>query len=446
MRRLTLREIRPGQVVLLGFAVAILIGTVLLSLPIARTGPGHAPLVTALFTSTSAVCVTGHIVVDTPTYWSPFGQVVIMTLIQIGGFGIVAAGSLIFLVLGRRLGLRGRLLTQSESQAVAPTDVRRVLAGVALLMLVVEAVVAVVVAARLHWAYDVPVHDAAWRGVFHAVSSYNNAGFALYSDNLIGFATDGWIIITIGLSVIVGGIGFPVVVDLRRHRRRPGRLSLHTKLTLWGTGLLLAGGTVAFAALEWNNRRTLGGLDGPARLMNAWFQSVTTRTAGFNAVDIAAMRDESWLVTDMLMFVGGGSGSTAGGIKVGTFLVLFLIVVGEARGGRAAEAFRRTIPEATQRQALAVAFLAINAITFATLALMVLTPFPLGRCLFEVISAFSTVGLSTGITPQLGTAGELILVALMYLGRIGPLALVVALAVRERERLYSYPEERPLVG
>lgn len=446
MRRPTLRQIRPGQIVLLGFAIAIAIGTLLLSLPVARRGEGHATFMEALFTATSAVCVTGHVVVDTATYWSTFGQVVILLLVQIGGFGIVTAGSLLILVAGRRLGLRGRLLTQSESRAISASDVRRVVAGIALFTLVVEAAIAVVLALRFKGRYGLSIGDAAWNGVFHAVTAYNNAGFALYSDNLMGFASDWLILVPIGLGVIVGGIGYPVILDVRRRRRDTRRYTLHAKLTIVGTLTLLVGGTVGFALIEWSNPATLGPMDGPTKILSAWFQSVTTRTAGFNSISIGDMRDESWLATDMLMFVGGGSGSTAGGIKVATFIVLFLIVLGEARGGRPAEAFRRTIPVSTQRLALAVSFLAINAVTIGTLALMVLTPFPLGRCLLEVISAFSTVGLSTGITPDLGIAGQAVIVALMYLGRVGPLTLVVALAIRERERLFTYPEERPLVG
>lgn len=446
MRRPTLRQIRPGQIVLLGFAVAIAIGTLLLSLPVARRGDGHATFMEALFTATSAVCVTGHVVVDTSTYWSTFGQVVIMLLVQVGGFGIVTAGSLLLLVAGRRLGLRGRMLTQSESQAVSASDVRRIVAGVALLTVAVEAVIAVILTLRFAGRYDLGPGDAAWNGVFHAVTAYNNAGFALYSDNLMGFASDWLILVPIGVGVIVGGLGYPVILEIRRRRLDTRRYSLHSKLTIVGTLALLAGGMLGFAVIEWTNPATLGPMDGPTKILSAWFQSLTTRTAGFNSISTGDMRDESWLVTDMLMFVGGGSGSTAGGIKVATFLVLFLIVLGEARGGRPAEAFRRTVPVATLRQALAVSFLAINAVTVGTLALMAVTPFPLGRCLLEVISAFATVGLSTGITPDLGIDGQAVVVALMYLGRVGPLTLVVALAIRERERLFTYPEERPLVG
>lgn len=446
MARPVLRVVRPGQVVLLGFAAAILVGTALLWLPVSRAGDQAPDLKTAFFTSTSAVCVTGHVIVDTPTYWSTFGQVVIMLLVQIGGFGIVTAGSLIFLVFGRRLGLRGRLLTQTESAAFGQGDVRRVLTGVAVFTAVVEAATMLLVAGRLWWAYDESPGEALWHGLFHAVSAYNNAGFGLFRGNLVPFASDAWMILPIGAAVVVGGLGYPVFVDLARSRRTPRGLTLHTKLTLVGTAALLAGGALLFAVMEWTNPRTLGPLSVGGKGLAALFMSITPRTAGFNSIDIGRMHDESWLVGDFLMFVGGGTGSTAGGIKVATFVVLLLIVVNEARGGRTAQAFRRTIPAATQRQALSVAFLAINTVTLATLALLILTPYPLGRCLFEVISAFSTVGLSTGITADLGTPGQMVLVALMYLGRVGPLALVLALAQRERERLYALPEEHPLVG
>jgi len=439
------RRIRPGQVVLIAFAAAIAVGTVLLWLPVSRDSD-EEPLRTAFFTATSAVCVTGHSVVDTPGYWSTFGQVVIIGLVQVGGFGIVAAGSILFLVVGRRLGLRGRLLIQNEAQSFVSPDARRVLLGVAGFTLAVEAVVGLVVTLRLWLGYDHTLGEASWRGLFHAVSAFNQGGFTLYPDSLIRFATDPWILVPLGLAVIVGSLGYPVFVDLRRRGRRTDLLSVYTKLTVLGSALLLVGGAVAFAAMEWTNERTLGGLSTPGRVLSAWFMSLTTRSAGLNSIDVGAMRDESWLVGDMLMFVGGGSGSTAGGIKIATFLVLFLIVVGEARGGRPAEAFGRAITPSAQRQALTIAFMAFNVIAVGTILLLALTPYPFGQCVFEVISAFSTTGLSTGITSGLSAPAQLVLAALMFLGRVGPLTLVVALAVRERDRMFTYPEERPLLG
>jgi potassium uptake TrkH family protein len=445
-RRPILRVLNPGQVVALAFAAAILLGTGLLMLPVAAAGPGGTSALTAFFTATSAICVTGHAVVDTARHWTVFGQVVIMGLVQIGGFGIMTAASVLFLLIGRRIGLRGRRLAQAETQAVTADDLRAVLRRLAVFTLAVEAVLALWIAAGQWGRYGRPPGEALWLGAFHSVTAFNNAGFALWSDNLVGFRDDWLMLVPVGLGVIVGGVGLPVWSDLARHRRRARRWSLTTKLTLWGTGALLAGGTAAYLATEWTNDRTLGSMPVAERLLNAWFQSVTTRTAGFNTVPQGDLREESLLVSDMLMFVGGGSASTAGGIKVATFLVLGLIVLGEARGGRAAEAFGRTVPPSSLRQSLAVAFLAINCITLATVALLALTPFSLSQCLFEATSAFATVGLSTGITPELGTAGQLILVALMYVGRVGPVTLAVALAARERERLYAYPEEQPLIG
>jgi trk system potassium uptake protein len=444
--RLFSKDLNPAQIVVLGFAMAIAIGMALLMLPASHEASGNAPARVALFTATSAICVTGHVIVDTPTYWSTFGQIVIMGLIQIGGFGIMTAASVIFLVAGRKLGLRGRLIAQQETQTSDLSSLRSLLGGIALFTFGAELAVAAVLAARLWWSYDESVGNAAWHGVFHSVSAFNNAGFALYSDNLVGFASDWWISGFIGLAVVVGGLGFPVWLDLRHRWRTPASWRLHTKLTLSVSAFLLVGGSLIFGAMEWTNDKTLGGLSVSGRILSAIFMSVTPRTAGFNTVPIGEMHDESLLVTDMLMFVGGGSASTAGGIKVATFAVLFLIVWGEMRGGSTAEAFGRRIPVNSLRQALSVTFLAINAVVLATLALMILTPYSLSECLFETISAFSTVGLSTGITQGLGAAGQMILVALMYLGRVGPLTLAIALAVRERERRYEFPEERPLVG
>lgn len=440
------RAIRPGQLVMAGFGAAIAIGTVLLMLPVARQGDGSASFIEALFTATSAVCVTGHTVVDTNSHWSAFGEVVILGLIQAGGIGILTAGSVILVIAGRRIGLRGRMVAQTESRALSPREIRRMLSVIFVVTFLVEAAVALAVAMRLWQGHGYGAADALWHGVFHGVSAFNGAGFALWSDSLARFASDAGILIPMTIGIIIGGVGFPVLMELGRNRRRPSHWSLHTKVTTAGTAGLLVFGTLAFGALEWTNDRTLGALDLPGKLLGAWFHSVSTRSAGFSTVDVGAMREETWLIGDMLMFVGGGSGSTAGGIKVATFVVLILIVVNEARGGRQAEAFGRTIPTVIIRQALSVAFLAVNVIVFATLALMIMEPFSFGQILFEVISAFSIVGLSTGITPELTQPSQVILAVLMFMGRVGPLSLVIALALRERERLYDYPEERLLIG
>jgi trk system potassium uptake protein len=440
------RPRHPAQLIVSAFALGIAAGAALLMLPLAAEGEERASLLTALFTSTSAVCVTGLTVVDTPTYWSPFGKGVILALMQIGGFGIMTMASLFALLLARRLGLVSRLLAQTEAHALELGDVRRLVAGVAVLTAVVEVLAASVLALRLRLEYDYPLGSAVFRGVFHAVSAFNNAGFALWSDNLVRFVDDGWVSLTVALTVIAGGLGFPVWFELRQRALSPRRWTLHTKLTIVTTALLLVFGTVAVLGFEWRNAATIGGLDAPGKVLASFFHGVMPRTAGFNTLSYGEMQQETLLVTDMLMFVGAGSASTGGGIKVTTFALLALMVWAEARGEPHVNAFRRRVPGHVQRQALVVAFIAMNAIVICTLLLMAVSRFGLSQTLFEALSAFGTVGLSTGITPELPSAGKLILIALMFLGRTGPYTLAIALALRERRRLYRFPEERPIIG
>ena len=435
----------PAQVVVSAFATAGAIGTLLLMLPVSRTGEGGAPLVTALFTATSAVCVTGLTVVDTATYWSVPGQVVILALIQVGGFGIMTLASLIALFLSRRMGLRTRLTAAAETKSVGLGDVRRVLRGVFLITVVVESTVAVLLTLRFREEYDGSWGTAAWHGVFHAVSAFNNAGFALYSDNLMGFLADGFVLMPISVAIVIGGLGFPVLMELLR-TRQPRTWSLHTRLTLLMTGVLLVGGTAFMTLTEWGNPGTLGPLGAADKLLGGWFHAVQPRTAGFNAWDYGAATDETLLGTILLMFVGGGSAGTAGGLKVTTFIVLFFVIVAEVRGDDDVIAFDRRIEHRVVRQAITVALLGVAAVMGGTMVLTELTDLPFRDVLFETTSAFATVGLSTGITPRIGDSGQIVLVVLMFLGRLGPITLVSALALRERNRRYRYPEGAPLIG
>ena len=429
-----------------GFGLAVLVGTLLLMLPVAQTGIDWTDPVTALFTATSAVCVTGLVVVDTGTYWSTFGEVVILALIQVGGLGTMTLASLLGLAISRKLGLRARVTAATETKAVGLGDVRGVVLGVARTSLVVELAVAVVLALRFWAAYDVSPGRAAYLGVYHSVSAFNNAGFALWPDSLVRFATDPWICLPIAASVIVGGIGFPVILELRKRLRTPRAWSMHTKMTLWATAVLLVLGTLVITANEWRNPATLGQLDTPGRLLAGFFQAVMPRTAGFNSVDTGAMLEGSLLVTVVLMFIGGGSAGTAGGIKVTTFVLLLLVIWAEVRGERDVQAFDRRIGERVVRQALTIALLSVGLVTVATVVLVEITRMSTHLVLFEVVSAFGTVGLSTGITADVGTAGHLVLAVLMFVGRLGPITLVSALALRERQRLYHHPEGRPLIG
>lgn len=430
----------------LAFLGLIVVGTLLLMLPIAREGAGAAPILTALFTATSAVCVTGLTVVDTSSYWSGFGEAVILLLFQVGGFGIMTGATLLGLLISRRLRLTQRLIAQAETKSLTLADVGSVVRVVLAVTLTAEVLVAAVLTLRLHHGYGEPWLEAAWNGLFHSVSAFNNAGFSTYADSLTRFALDPVVLGPIMLAVVVSGLGFPVLHELRGEWRQPDRWSIHTKLTVFGTLVLLVGGFLAVLATEGGNPATLGPMPVGGRMLNALFHSVMTRTAGFNSVDMGALRSETWLVSDMLMLIGGGSAGTAGGIKVTTFFLLGFVVWAEIRGHSDATAFRRRISPAVQRQALAVVLLAAAVVGAATLALLSLTAFPLDRVLFEVVSAFATVGLSTGITADLPPAGQMILVVLMYVGRVGTITVAAALALRAHTRLFRYPEERPIVG
>jgi trk system potassium uptake protein len=436
----------PGRVIATAFAAAVIVGTALLSLPVAKAGEGRADLLTALFHSTSAVCVTGLVTVDTGTYWSPFGQAVILLLIQVGGLGIMTLATLLALLLSRRLGLRARLIAQAETKALSPSDVRRVVGRVVVFSLATEAVIAALLTVRFALGYDESLAAAVYDGVFHAISAFNNAGFSPYRDNLMGFVGDPWISLPIAAAVIVGGLGFPVVFELARTWRRPKTWSVLTRITVVVTVALLLLGTAGMLAFEGRNPDTLGSLAPGDRVMAAFVAAVMPRTAGFNNLDIAALAPETLLFTDALMFIGGGSAGTAGGIKVTTFGLLAYVLWAEMRGDPDVEVGRRRVPGTNQRQALAIALLGIALVAVATFLMEALTDFNFDQVLFETVSAFATVGLSTGITADLPPAAQVVLILLMYIGRIGPLTLASGLALRERARRHQLPEERTIVG
>lgn len=436
---------RPARLIPLAFLVATALGTVLLSLPAATAGPGQAPPLTALFTAVSAVCVTGLIVQDTATYWSFFGQCVILLLFQIGGLGIMSGATLLGLMVKRRLQLSSRLIAQQETRSLGLGDVIGVLRLILLVTVVVEVVVAGVLAVHLHTTYAEPWTRALWNGLFHAISAFNNAGFSTYSDSLMQFATDPVMLVPIMLALIIGGLGFPVLYEFRRDQRgKPW--SIHTRITLWGSAVLLLGGTLAIGFYEWSNPHTLGGMSLGDKLLSALFSSAVARTAGFNSLDVSQFVPQTLAVHYFLMFVGGGSAGTAGGIKVTTFFLLFFFIWAEIRGNADTVAFRRRISYQTQRQALTVLFLGSLTVAVGTMLLLSVTRFELGDVLFEAISAFATVGLSTGITADLPPAGQLVIIALMFIGRVGTITLATALALRSTTKHYRYPEERPIVG
>ena len=437
----------PARLVPIAFLIVIAVGTGLLMLPFARAGgAGGAPFITALFTATSAVCVTGLIVQDTATYWSAFGHAVILVLIQVGGFGIMSGATLLTMVVARRLRLSTRLGAQAETRGLALGDVVTVLRLVAVVALVVQSALAVTLALRLRYGYGENWTDAVWNGMFHAVSAFNNAGFSTYSGGMARFALDPSVLLPMMLGVVLGGIGMPVLHDLRRGARQPARWSLHTKITLLGTALLLPAGLLATLIYEWSNPATLGGFEPGMRVMHAAFHSVMTRSGGFNAVDVGQMRDQTLGVTYGLMLIGGGSAGTAGGIKVGTFVIMLLIILAEIRGEPDSVAFGRRVSPEVQRQAVTIVLLAVAMVGVGTLLLLSITGMHLRDALFETISAFATVGLSTGVTPQLPPSGQALIIVLMFVGRVGTITVAAALALRARRNPYRYPEERPIVG
>ena len=428
-----------------GFVGAITIGTLLLLLPISASGE-PASFMQAVFTATSAVCVTGLIVTDTPVFWSGFGEAVILVLIQIGGLGVMTVASLLGVLVSRRLDLSSRLVAAASTRTVSLGDVRRMLVRVVVIAFIVEAVVATVLTVRFAVRYGEPFGRALWDGVFHAVSGYNNAGFALFSSSLMDFVSDPWICVPIAVATIVGGLGLPVILEVLRERRRPARWSLHSKITLLMTALLLVGGTGFFLVTEWDNTATMGALSNGDRVLASFIHATNARTAGFNSVDTGEMHTESWLGTIILMFIGAGSGGTGGGIKVTTFAVLGVVIWSELRGEPDANLFDRRISAATQRQALTVALLAVAIVVLPTLWITALSPFDVDQILFEVTSAFTTTGLSTGITADLAWYHQVVLVLLMFIGRLGPITLGTALALRARKRLYRLPESAPIIG
>lgn len=447
-QRLERRKVtHPERMIPLAFLVGIAFGTLLLWLPLSRAdGPTGAPLLVALFTATSALCVTGLTLVDTPTYWSPFGQAAILALVQLGGIGIMTGATLVGLYVTRSMKLSGRLLASSEMRNLELGDLRSVVRLVLTLSLAVEGVLTLLLFLRFWRGYGLPAGEALWHGLFHAVSAFNNAGFSTLPEGMQAHATDGWLLTPLMIGVLLGGIGFPVVHELRKHWRRPAGWSIHTKLTLFGTvGLTLIGmaGTLLF---EFDNPNSFGNAGWWERTLGALFHSVMLRSGGFATHDVAGMEPATHLLSTGLMLIGGGSASTAGGIRVTTFLLLGFVFWAEVRGQADAIAFRRRIAPAVQRQALALVLAAVGVLSIALLALAALERLPVERLLFDAVSAFGTVGLTAGPTAAMGTGGQLILILLMYIGRVSTVSFAAAIALKARHSPYRYPEERPIVG
>lgn len=435
----------PPVSLMLSFAGVIISGTVLLMLPAASVKGQVTHFIDALFTATSATCVTGLVVVDTGSYFTLFGQIVVLLLIQIGGLGIMTISTAFALILGQRLTLKLENVMQSVVGDHKVVSVFKLLKSIVMVTIIIEAIGAMFL--FISFSRDYAISKAIYYAVFHSVSAFCNAGFALWSDGLVRYVDSPIVNFSITGLIILGGLGFTVIIDVYRNLfvfEKIKKLTLHTKIVLFTTGCLLLAGFVALFVTEYHS--SMEGFSFTRRLLSSWFQSVTTRTAGFNTVDIGKFSSASVLVTIVLMFIGASPGSTGGGIKTTTFTVLVLSVVSMLRGKRDLTIFNRKIPSDNARESTSLLILSGSIVLAVVFVMMLIEPFAFERILFEAISAFGTVGLSMGITPELSYHGKALITLLMYIGRIGPLTLIYALSMSKKQPNINFAEEKIAIG
>ena len=439
-----------ARVLMSFFLLVIFLGSVLLSLPLSSRNGESCGAMTAVFTATSATCVTGLSLVDSYSQWSAFGQVVLLGLIQIGGLGYMAFVSVFYFLLRRRIGLRERLVLQ---QAMALDELKGVVRLVRLILagtFLVEGTGALILTLRFLMEY--PLKKALWLGVFHAVSAFCNAGFDILGfitpgASLVAYRGDVAINLTLTALIVIGGLGFFVWNDLLMLRQKNHRLSVHTRLVLWTTAILLVGGTLAILTLEWNNPATLGGLPVGKKILAAFFQSGTTRTAGFAAVDQGSLTGSGKLVSMLLMLVGGSSGSTAGGIKTVSVALLFLMSYSVLRNHKETVLFGRRISQQQMASAASIALLVSGLGLMGGMILSATNGLALSDCLYEAISAICTVGLSTGITAGLNLGSKILLIIYMFFGRVGIMTISFAFMTKiPPDNAVRHPEARVLIG
>jgi trk system potassium uptake protein TrkH len=435
----------PPVSLMLSFVLVILIGTLLLMLPVSSRQNQVTPFVDALFTSTSATCVTGLIVVDTGTHFTLFGQLVILILIQVGGLGIMTVSTAFALLMGRSIDLKLKNVMNQVVGGTYTINVLQLLKSIVIVTAVIELLGAMVL--MLQFSQDYPLNRAIYLSVFHSVSSFCNAGFSLFSANLAGYTNNAIISLTVPALIFLGGIGFTVIIDLYRYFLTSGKvrkLSLHSKIVLTTSAILIVGGFIAFFIMEYYG--SMKGYTIQQRFLASLFQSVTTRTAGFNTIDMAALSKGTVLVCILLMFIGASPGSTGGGIKTTTISVLGLTIISLVKGRKDISVYKRRIPASNFREAAGLVFFSITIIFLIVLVLMMTQPHSFDKILFEAFSAFGTVGLSMGITPYLTSLGKILITLLMYIGRIGPLTMIYAFAVSKKHTNINYAEETIAVG
>lgn len=442
-RKLNRFELNPPRVLALGFGSLIIIGAILLNLPIATKNGESIGFINALFTSASAVCVTGLVVVNTGEFWSLFGQITIILLIQMGGLGFMTLATIGALILGKKITLKERLIIKEQLNQETMSGLVKLTKYVIISTFGIEAIGAVLLSTRF-----IPIYGkikGVWFSIFHAVSAFCNAGFDITGDSIAPFVGDFVINMTISSLIILGGLGFTVYIDISRNKSFK-KLHLHSKLVLGITGFLLVIGTIVFILIEYNNPFTLKSLNIYEKLIASFFQSVVPRTAGFYSVDFIGLYDTTVFFIIILMFIGGSPGSTAGGIKTTTFGTLILTTIGVIKGEKDVTIFRRRIGEEIINRSLAIATIGMTLIIMVSFVLTVTETATFLDVLFETTSAFATVGLTRGITPNLTGFGKIIITLTMYAGRVGPLTMAFAFARKHKHSSFRYTEGNIMVG
>lgn len=441
----------PSQVLAGGFLAVILAGAFLLVLPFSAADGRSIGIIDALFTSVSSVCVTGLIVKSTPNDFSIFGQLVIITLVQIGGLGYMTSATVISLLLGKRIGLRERLIMKEGLNVLSLEGLVRFTKGILWVTFIIEGLAAVLLAIR--FSYDFSLPKALYLGVFHSISAFNNAGFSLFPDSFMGYRGDLPVNIIVLSLVLIGGIGFIVLSDILRYLKREIlTLTLHSRLVLTTSGILIFVGAFLLFLFEFQNSATLQGLTLKEKVLASLFHSVVARTAGFNTLDIGRMANDSLFMLIILMVIGASPGSTGGGIKTTTFAIMIVALWSTVKGQQDTTVFRRRLPVDLTARAFLLTTLVTIIIIVATTVLLLTEERSLIATLFEVASAFGTVGLSTGdggvlsLSGLFSGVGKIMIAITMYVGRLGPLLLSIAVARRAYVQRYRYPEEKVLIG
>jgi len=446
MKKSKTSQLSGVQILALGFAIVILVGAIILTLPISSKSGNFTNFLDSLFTATSAVCVTGLVTLDTGTYWNEFGQIVIMLLIEIGGLGFMAFTTLLAILLRRRITLRDRLIMQEAMNTFSIQGLVKMVERIVLFTVSVQIIGGLLLATQ--FIKDYGLLKGLYFGIFHSVSAFCNAGFDLFGgySSVTSYSSNAIVLLTLSIIIIISGLGFTVIIELFKYKT-DRRLSTHTKLVLLMTSILLFGGILFMFALEYNNPETLGPMSIKNKILNAIFAGVSPRTAGFNSISLDGMTSGGKFLTIILMYIGGSPGSTAGGLKTATFGIIVLTVVSVIKGREDTELFGRRLSKELVYRAFAILIISFSLVVVVTMLLCITQPKEqFIDLLYEATSAFATVGFTTGVTQRLNFIGKIIIMITMYFGRVGPLTVALALTNKRKSKGYRYPETKILIG